>query len=145
MSGFFLFALGLVVGWLACKMMAGSSAESGATPVAAIPAPAPAPAATPSAPVPAAAPVAAANPPAGTPSAGGEAVTEQLHAARGEINSQKAEIKRLETELDAARRNLLAARHSASNHGSTIAALRDQVSGLQAELKAAQEAARKSA
>lgn len=140
MSGFFLFALGLVVGWLACKMMAGSSAESGATPVAAIPAPAPAPAATPAAPVPAAAPVAAANPPAG-----GEAVTEQLHAARGEINSQKAEIKRLETELDAARRNLLAARHSASNHGSTIAALRDQVSGLQAELKAAQEAARKSA
>ncbi|MGH1360570.1 MAG: hypothetical protein ACRBC3_17560 [Burkholderiaceae bacterium] len=138
MSGFMIFALGLIVGWVACKFMpssdagpAGEQAAAGAPPVFTP--------VTSQAPAPVASTAAAAE---AQPTASRDAVSTELHAARGEINANKAEIKRLESELDAARRNLLAARHSASNHGSTIAALRDQASVLQRELKAALAAAK---
>jgi len=139
------FLIGLVVGWLACKLLAGSS-QAAATP--ALPANA-APAAT-APPIAAAtpAPASAAAPESSAPVAAAASTSTdhaglaaQLHSAKAEIESRANEVRRLETELDAARRNLLAARHTASNHGSTIASLRDQVKRLQAELKAALQAA----
>ncbi len=140
MSGFVTFLIGLVVGWLACKLLSGNkSAEAApALPANAPPAAAPAPVAT--APATPPAPVAAA--PANATGADHAGLSAQLHAAKAEIDSHANEVKRLETELDAARRNLLAARHTASNHGSTISALRDDVKGLQRDLKAALEAAK---
>ncbi|MFK7965295.1 MAG: hypothetical protein AB8C46_15135 [Burkholderiaceae bacterium] len=142
MSGFVTFLIGLVVGWLACKLLSGSKSADAtpALPANATPAAAPAPvAAAPAAPA-SAAPVAAA--PNAVATADHAGLAAQLHAAKAEVDSHANEVKRLESELDAARRNLLAAKHTASNHGSTISALRDDVKGLQRDLKAALEAAK---
>lgn len=145
MSGFVTFLIGLVVGWLACKLLGGSksAADTPALPASAqasqaSAAPAPAPAAAQAvAPVAAAA---AAMPAASTTDHAGLAA--QLHTAKTEIESHTNEVRRLETELDAARRNLLAGKHTASNHGSTISSLRDDVKRLQRDLKAALESAK---
>jgi len=140
-SGFVPFLIGLVVGWLACKLLSGSKS---ATEMPALPGNAQTPQAEP-------APVTAPAPPASVPplptvstsdsSEDHAGLAAQLHTAKAQIQSHAKEVRRLETELDAARRNLLAARHTASNHGSTIASLRDDVKRLQRELKAALEAA----
>jgi len=143
-SGFVTFLIGLVVGWLACKLLSGShsAADTPALPANtqapetnASPAPAPAPAQAQ-----AIAPVAAASTSASPGSTADHAgLAAQLHLAKAEIESHHNEVRRLEVELDAARRNLLAAKHTASNHGSTISSLRDDVERLQRELKAALE------
>lgn len=142
MGSFSVFIIGLVVGWFACKLLAGPTSSAG-TAVTPLPAPTPEPVPAEAAPVVEAnAAPAVAEPAPAQPQASTDAVSEQLQITRGQLESQQAEIKRLETELDAARRNVLAARHSASNHGSTISALRDQVSKLQRELKDALAAAK---
>jgi len=145
------FLIGLVVGWLACKLLGGgkSAADSPALPATAQTsqtsqanaAPAPAPAATQAvAPVATAAAAAAAMPAASTADHAGLAA--QLHMAKAEIESHSNEVRRLETELDAARRNLPPGKHTASNHGSTTSSPRDDVMRLQRDLKAALESAK---
>ena len=69
-------------------------------------------------------------------------LSDSLFDARKTIDEKENELRRVQSEIDAARRSVSAAKHQAGNHASTISSLRDEVAELSRKLQEAQEAAK---